>query len=206
MAVVISVACNRGGSGDSNDSPGSGRTEPAPSADARAASLVEVTWAPVTFAEAGVRLDMVADVPPARIDQIGERYVRPGETDDEPDTFTLVQRAPPLFLRVVAGARGTLAVWRQPSQLGEVVEVEPMTRVIACGYPATRQVAHRRVARRYIHSNLGVTRTPARDQTSVAVAMTHTRRPIRIEWNIETPKRSWYRAQEAHFFSSLRCE
>lgn len=207
------LACNRTGGAettDRNSDPVAKRStprdaDPPPSTPAMTDIHPEISWQEHEFPDAGLRLALVAAIEPERIDRYGDVYVRPGDRPGEADTRYLVQHAASFDLRVAVGGIATLETWRESAQLGETVEVEPPESVTACGLPATRQVARRRVPAHRTHTARAKEQTRARDKTSIAVALTIQGRPVLVEWTIDTDQRDRYRDAEDHFFSSLRC-
>lgn len=146
-----------------------------------------------------------ADRDVQRIDIIGESHIRPGETDQAPDTRVLVQTAGDIVLRLSVGKRANLDRWLAPSEYGETVDAEPAAPATVCGTSAQRQVARRRVAARRVHTGAGKRKRGGSDRTAVAVFLSHSDQDVLVEWSVPTQSRAAFKAAEAHYFGSLVC-
>jgi hypothetical protein len=168
-------------------------TEPTPH---REVVMTATRWQPHTIAAHGLTIELVDAHPPA--------------SGGGPEQEFLVQRLETGVAALRIGPAITLAWWR--ASVGAALPFGPERAVTVCGRPGARQEvsAPADVATGLVPDPGGSgfghieQRTPAR--IHVAVAGTTARgTPFVATWTVDAERRDALRADEDHFFASIRC-
>lgn len=165
-------------------------------APADAAPAAPIRWTPHVIDGHGLWIELAADTPITDGDYAGAHYAW--------------QRRGPVFARAALGPAATLDRWR--ADLGERTLTFTETTVKVCLHDATRMetATPAETAEGYAPAPPGagsghmiMARTPAR--VHVAIGVMSGRQPLLLEWVVDADQREAHRADEQHFFASLRC-